>query len=417
VIAASGALAAAALSDWSRPFRVSSPRTLDILPTKLSISAADQAAIAYAVQDEDNAARSSAFAVMRLANGRLLRTWRVPDSQEVLDLAFVGDSLELLTGTSQARPCCTTVGVATIAHSSIRRPQTIVRGLTGATLGRLVALPRGGLLAAVATGRGIWVTQANRGHRFGAARQLAAAGSQPRALVATNLPDGGGIVAWAADERQAPARTIWVAYGSPRNAPAHRRVALRVAPGHEIDELAIAAGKRAPVLAWIESWFDSRGRYHSQPAVAALSAAPRPRYLAVAGQLASDLAVAGNQAGDQVVAWNSCTADGACTLRSSQRRARGGFGAPQRVAAVDPSQTPAVAVGSGGQALVGWIAHGHVFAATRVRRSGAFGRIREVSATSFASDLALAFGPAGRALAAWTQGTFEPSVVGAAWRQ
>jgi hypothetical protein len=151
--------------------------------------------------------------------------------------------------------------------------------------------------------------------------------------------------------------------------------------------------------------------------VAALSAAPRPRYLAVAGQLASDLAVAGNQAGDQVVAWNSCTADGACTLRSSQRRARGGFGAPQRVAAVDPSQTPAVAVGSGGQALVGWIAHGHVFAATRVRRSGAFGRIREVSATSFASDLALAFGPAGRALAAWTQGTFEPSVVGAAWRQ
>jgi hypothetical protein len=38
-----------------------------------------------------------------------------------------------------------------------------------------------------------------------------------------------------------------------------------------------------------------------------------------------------------------------------------------------------------------------------------------LSSTTFALDLTVGFGPGRQALAAWTQGTLNPSVVGAAY--
>ena len=52
------------------------------------------------------------------------------------------------------------------------------------------------------------------------------------------------------------------------------------------------------------------------------------------------------------------------------------------VGEIDPSQAPAVAVGTRGNAVLGWIEAGHVFAAVRRRGSGRFGGAVEVSATT-----------------------------------
>jgi hypothetical protein len=43
-----------------------------------------------------------------------------------------------------------------------------------------------------------------------------------------------------------------------------------------------------------------------------------------------------------------------------------------------------------------------------------FGAPSTLSSTTFALDLTVGFGSGGQALAAWTQGTLNPSVVGAA---
>jgi hypothetical protein len=84
--------------------------------------------------------------------------------------------------------------------------------------------------------------------------------------------------------------------------------------------------------------------------------------------------------------------------------------------ALDPSETPATAVGPQGRTLVGWVRGGQPMAAVGAAGSGRFGAARALSATLFAYDLTVAFGPGRDALAAWSQGTLNPSVVGAAYR-
>ncbi|MGH2859002.1 MAG: hypothetical protein ACRDMJ_16125, partial [Solirubrobacteraceae bacterium] len=81
---------------------------------------------------------------------------------------------------------------------------------------------------------------------------------------------------------------------------------------------------------------------------------------------------------------------------------------------VDPSQAPALAIGPGGETVVGWVRAGAPFAAVAARPGGAFGRRAGLSATTYAYDVAVAAGSRGRALAAWTQGTLNPSVVAVA---
>ncbi len=54
-------------------------------------------------------------------------------------------------------------------------------------------------------------------------------------------------------------------------------------------------------------------------------------------------------------------------------------------------------------------------AATASSAGGRFGGPVTLSSTTFALDLTVAFGAGGAGLAAWTQGTLNPSVVGAAY--
>jgi hypothetical protein len=73
-----------------------------------------------------------------------------------------------------------------------------------------------------------------------------------------------------------------------------------------------------------------------------------------------------------------------------------------------------VAVGAHGQVLVGWVRGGVPLAATASSPDGRFGGPATLSSTTFALDLTVGYGSRGQALVAWTQGTLNPSVVGAA---
>jgi hypothetical protein len=82
---------------------------------------------------------------------------------------------------------------------------------------------------------------------------------------------------------------------------------------------------------------------------------------------------------------------------------------------IDASEEPAAAVGPHGQVLVGWVRGGRPVAATAASAGGRFGAAATLSSTTFALDVTVAFGARGAGLAAWTQGTLNPSVVGAAY--
>jgi hypothetical protein len=415
------ALAASpASAGWSRPFRLAPSASLDLIPAQIAFSTAGTAAVGFGIQDEDNPASSVAFVTMRSTSGAIGRPQQLRGAQEPLDLAYQGTALHVLIGTSpRGMACCSSAQTITSAPGGgFGRGHRILTRLAGATAGALVTLP-GRLLAAIATQHGVWVSQSVGAGRFPQAHRLTPANSAPEALAATNLPRGQSIVAWTATTSQTPAtgpRTIFISRGSVLRAPRGMRSAITVPVGHRIDELAVARGPSVPTLAWIESWFDSAGVFHSQAMIADLGRIVRPRALSPPTEPSAGLTFAADAGGDQALSWKACTSTGACTVRATLRPARRRFTPLQRLGAVDASQIPAAAVAPNGQALVGWIDQGHVRAAPASPRASRFGSPHTVSATGFGADLALAFGPAGQALAVWTQGTLVQSVIGASFR-
>jgi hypothetical protein len=298
---------------------------------------------------------------------------------------------------------------------------TLVRGLTGTTDGELVPLaaaPKdkraGGMLAAIATQRGVWIAQTNANGKFMPTVRLSFTGA-PADVAAAALPGGGGAVAWsvATGGYGAQPEQILFATGSSTSTPSRVRVAVTVPSGHSIDQLALQPGVGGPTLAWVESWYDSLGKFHSAVEVRDLSGSAPVETVSPSFELASDLAFASNAAGDQVLAYDGCSNSGACVARAAARRAGHRFAGALYLGPVDPSQAVAATISSQGQALVGWIEGGHVLAAAHQLQAARFARARIVSTTSYAADLTLAFGPGRDALAAWTQGTVEPVVAGA----
>ncbi len=413
--------APAAWAGWGAPFRFAAPGSSDTLPAQIGYSSSGAAAVAFGVQDADNPATSAAQVTVRTAQRRVGTPKLIPGAQQVLGLSFDGSSLELLTGTSPAgEACCSSAQAVSLnARGAFGAPRTLVGGLAGATLGALLTLPDGRMLAAVATGLGVWVVQSVSANRFAGPHKLTSPAVSPESLVATNLGGNNTAVAWTAvsgSPGEAVARSIFLATGSAHSAPRRARTALTVPAGHGIDELGIAPGSSSPTAAWIESWYDRRGGYHAQVRAADLTAHPGARTLSPSGQLASGLAFAGDAAGDLAAAWKTCTSSGACTLYASVRRVGQRFGSPQSLGSIDPSQTPAATVSPGGDALVGWVRSGQPVAAERAHGAARFGADHVLSRTVYAADLAISFGPAHEAIAAWTQGTLAPSVVGVAYR-
>jgi hypothetical protein len=341
-----------------------------------------------------------------------------PGAEQVLSLAWRGRTLELLTGDSPAgQSCCSTAGVVPMtAGGRFGRPRTLVGGLGGATVGKLVVLGRR-MLAAIGTERGVWVAQSDGSGRWGQTRRLAGPGAAPEALDATVLQARGAAVAWVGGKSsQVGPRSLVVASGSVTHAPRRARTVITVAPDHGIDELAIAPGPGGATAAWIESWYDRRGGYHSEVIAADLAHPRRSTSFAVSGTTASGLALAGDQNGDQVAAWTACTWNDACSVQAAARSAGRPFQRPARLGSIDPFQPAAAAVSSAGHGLLAWIDQGHVLARALRPRATRFSPPVVVSPTNYAANLALTFGPAGAAVAAWSQGTLAPDVVGAMYR-
>jgi len=418
----SAGLPAAAQAKWSAPFEFSKPGTLDVAPPVLAISGSGAAAAAFGIQDVDAPGVSQGYVSLRTAHGggSSQAPIAIPGSQQILDAAYDGGSLELLTGTARSdQTCCSSAQAVQIgAGGAVAHGRTLVGGLAGATQGRLLTLKNGAMLAAVATERGVWVIQSAKADRFGRQHLLTRGGQMPETLDAAWLGAENTIVAWTSAKGvagQAAPRTISYALGAKTHAPRAVKAAVTVPAGHRIDELGVAARQGGATAAWIESWYDKSGAYHSR--VRAMDIAPHAavRDLSPANRLASGLSLAGDVAGDQEVAWESCTGQAACVTQADGRGAKGSFGAVRTLGAIDASEEPSAAVGPKGQVLVGWVRAGKPVAATASSAGGRFGGPASLSSTTFALDVTVGFGAGGDGMAAWTQGTLNPSVVGAAY--
>lgn len=412
------ALPAAARAAWTRPFQMAPPGTLDVAAPAVAIAGDGDAAAAFGLQDVDVPGSAQGWLALRAANGALSPAQALPGTSQVLSLTYDGRSLELLTGTAPAgQTCCSSAQAMAIVGGRPRAPRTLVGGLTGATDGQLLTIGQTRMLAAVATERGVWVAQSSGGDRFGSQHRLTGTDEMPQALAAVALGGGDSLVAWSQATGPAGAadpRTIAGAAGSRRRAPHRTRTLVTVRSGHRIDEIGLAPRAGKATLAWVESWFDAHGAYHSVVREMDIVPHATARTLSPAGRLASGLSVAGDAAGDQAVTWASCTSAGACSADVAVRRAKRQFGSERALGAIDSDQSPALAVSGRGRALVGWVRGGDPVAAVQARAGGGWDRSRVLSRSGYAYDLAVAAGPRRGGLVAWTQGTLHPSVVAAA---
>ena len=413
----SALLAPAAQAGWTRPFELVKPGTMDFLPTRLAFSSSGAATAGFSIADLDTPGSSQAYTVYRSPRGAVGAPRAITGAQAILALAYSGSALQLMTGTGPSNlDCCSTAQAVRISpQGAIGRPQTLVGGLAGDSIGHLVPLAGGRMVAAVGTEQGVWTLAAGPNGHFSGKHRLTGAGQAPESLAATWLGGQGSVVAWTTASGTAGAsdpRTIFYGQGSKTGPPRRALRLLQVPAGHRIDELTVARRGNGATAAWVESWFDKRGSYHSQVRAGDFAAKPSVRNLSPVNGDASGIDLAANAAGAQALTWQSCTSGGSCTVHAATRAANGRFGGAVTLGAIDASQEAAVTVGPAGQALVGWVRFGHPVA-TVGPVSGRLGALRVLSSSSFAADLTVAFGPHHDALAAWTQGTLNPSVVAA----
>lgn len=417
VVSTASASASAASGAWSRPFTVAGPYEADLLAPQIAFSPAGAAAVGFGVFNEDFPSDSRAVISTRAADGAIGGPRRVPSAEELLSLGFDGSALELLTGDAPAGiTCCYSAGTVTFARGRFTHRQTLLDSLDGAALGGLVGLPHTRMLGSVETAAGVWVAQSPALGRFRSSRRLTKSTSAPQALAVAALRHGRSAVAWteaSAADPNVPAGAIFLATGTAQHAPTAAHLALTAPAGHGIDELALAGGATGPTAAWIDSWYDSAGNYHSQAAVAQLKGRPVARTFPVARQLASGLSLAVNAADDQVLAWKTCDELASCTVWAVGRAAGRSFGTPQLLGSVDPGEAPAAAVAPDGRALVAWVTGGQVRVAGRPSTHSRFGAPATLSRATYGSSVEVAFGPADQALVAWIEGIAKPRLMGA----
>lgn len=420
-LVAAAVAAPAARAGWGRPFELVKPGTQDYLPAQLAFSRSGSAAAGLAIGDVDTPGSMQAYLVSRSARGAVSAPREIAGASEILALGYAGSALELLTGATPSRlDCCRSANALRIsARGVVQRRQTLVSGLTGPTLGELVPLADGRMMAAVATERGVWATQSNRAGRLAARLRLTTASQSPQSLAAAWLGGESSLVAWTAASGPAGSatpRSIFFSMGSRNSGPRHAHTLLQAPIGHRVDELGVARRGSGATAAWIESWYDRRGAYHSQVKAADFGSHPLTRTLSAGSGLTAGLSFASDAAGAQAVAWKSCSSSGTCTVRAATRGPNGRFGHGALLGAIDASQSPAVAVGPAGQVVVGWVRAGHPVAAVGSAARGHFGAPAVLSSSVFALDMTAVFGPRRDALVAWTQGTLNPSLVAADYR-
>jgi hypothetical protein len=400
---------------WGKPFQFQSPGTLDALAPQLAFASGGASTAAFGTFQVDVPGSAQAQYATRAAGGRVGSVRNVPGARRVLALTYDGPQLELLAGTSgKGQDCCSAVEAIRVGSGGApQRPRRLVSNLAGFTQGSLLTLAGGRMLAAIATERGVWVSQSGNSDQFGAQQRISPNGQVPVSMDAAWLGKDNSIVAWTAGSGNVTGATtprqIFVAEGSSSGAPKGAHVVITVPSGHRIDQLSVARSANGATLAWLESWYDKRGAYHSQAEVADVSSHPSVRSLSSSGRIASGLTLVADTAGDQGATWESCTSAGACTVQGVGRPAGGSFSGARTLGSIDPTQQPSLAISPSGQLIVGWEQDGHPIA------SVGFGKPKVVSSTTFAYAVSVAYGPKRVALVTWDQGTLNPSVVAVAY--
>ncbi|HEX5192912.1 MAG TPA: hypothetical protein VFW09_08930 [Solirubrobacteraceae bacterium] len=410
------AAAPAAAAGWGKPFQFQKPGTLDAIAPQLAFASGGASTAAFGTLQVDIPGTAQAQYSQRSADGHVAAVRNVPGARRILAMSYDGPRLELLAGTSgRLQDCCSAVEAVRVGSGGRpQRPRKLVPNLAGFTQGALETLAGGRMMAAVATERGVWVSQSARADRFAKDRRISPNRQVPVSMDAAWLGASNSIVAWTAGSGNVTGATvpnrIWVATGSAKHAPAHAKVAIAVPSGHRIDQVALARAHAGATLAWIESWYDKHGAYHSRVMVSDIVKHPSPRPLSPSGRIASGLSLGGDASGDQGAVWESCTAAGSCTVQGAGRPGGGRFSGVKTLGAIDPTQQPSLAIAPSGQLVAGWARGGHPVA------SVGFGKPKVLSRTIYAYAVTVAYGPKHVALAAWDQGTLHPSVVASAYR-
>lgn len=400
---------------WQPPFAITPPAARRLAGLRLALASGGQA-IAYASVAYNDPADSRALVFAGPAGGRIGLPRAIAGVARVLALAFIGRTLALLVGQSpRALRCCSTVAVLLRRGGRVVYRQVLLRHLAGPALGALIGTRRG-LLAAVASAEGVWDDQITAQGRPGPARRLLGRPLVAGALAGVALGARATELAFsAASSPFSSPDEIFTARGSAARPPLSPRLTVSAPSGYEIDELALAGGRRSGLLAWTQSWIDASGSYRSQVYAKELGVRLPAQAISPAGALASGLSLAENAAGSAVIAYRACTRAGACELQAALRPdGSGRFAAVRTLGAIDPTQTPATAVSRRGQALVGFISGGRAFVAAAAPGARSFARARRLSRAADASQLAVAFTASGdSALAIWTEGVERQRLAGA----
>lgn len=409
---------AARAAPWSAPSRLAGPSSIDVLPAAIAFSPQGDAAVTFGFRNFEHLQTSSAYVGILPATGPRSAPRRVPRALEILDQGFRGATLDLLTATSPSGDgCCHTIDVATVSPGGrFGRPHAVLDGSSGPAIGNVLEVGAGREVVAVASTSGVFTAASGPRGRFGRTLRLTPRGVQPGSLAAAALPGGRSVLAWT----ESDAGRILVATATRGAAPRRRRLALALAPGHRVDELALAARGAVATAGWIESWVDTHGVLHSRALLADIGGSGRAGAVHAVSSpvaLAVGLSLAGDDRGDALAAWKECSSVGLpCAVHTVGRNARGRLVDRQRLGRIDATETPAVALAGRGAELIGWILGGGVRVAARPAVGRRLGSAAVISRTTLAADLTFEFGPQGGALAAWTQGTRNPSVIVARYR-
>ena len=334
----------------------------------------------------------------------------MPHTRQVLALGYLAGSLQILGGTSGGGlACCTAIQTLTLGSRGFTTPRPLIRGLSGLTVGHLIASGTGEL-AVFAANTGVWAARAAKDGLFGAPHRLTPARAAPQSLVATELHGGGPLVAFtqapilSADPPATPQLMISTA-SAPGLLPRARGAATFPAQT-AIGPLALAPNPFSPTLGWTQDSADATGINRSAVVLANVGSTLRTRTFAVPGQTAAGLSGAADDSGNELFAWESCDGLPSCQVTAVSRPARGRFGTRAHPGADRRRRRSR----RGARPAWGWAP----WPGSSAVRSGSPTGARQPSASrppsvlpvpGPASGLRLAAGPGGRLLAVWVAGT------------
>ena len=389
--------------------RLAGPVGLDATPVHIAFSAQGQAAVAFGFVNPNQPGGAQASLALLSSGGRPQQVRPVPHTRQVLALRYLAGSLQILGGTSGGGlACCTAIQTLTLGSRGFSAPRSLIRGLSGLTVGHLIASGTGEL-AVFAANSGVWAARAAKDGRFGAPRRLTPAGAAPQSLVATVLHGGGPLVAFtqapimSADPPASP--QVMLSTGSAPGLAPRARSAATFPAQTAIGPLALAPNPFSPTLGWTQDGADATGINRSAVVLAAVGSNLRTRTFAVPGQTAAGLSGAANDSGDELFAWESCDGLPTCQVTAVSRAARGRFGTARTLGSIDAADDPVVALGPHGVGAVAWVAGGQIWFTYRGSATQRFSTPQRLAGPGPASGLRLAAGPGGRLLAVWAAGT------------